>query len=55
MQEPLSKFLMVGDSLITDMLFGNNCGIDTLLVFTGNTTEERAKEVMAETRGLDED
>lgn len=36
-REPLNKFLMVGDSLLTDIMFGNNCGIDTLLVLSGNT------------------
>ena len=46
MDEPLSKFLMIGDSLLTDIKFGNNCGIDTLLVLSGNTTEAKAKEVL---------
>ena len=40
---PLSKFLMIGDSLETDILFGNNCGIDTLLVTSGNIDLEKAK------------
>ena len=50
--EPLSKFLMVGDSLFTDIRFGNNCGIDTLLVLSGNTDEKQAKSSLRdETRG----
>lgn len=43
--EPLSKFLMVGDNLLTDILFGNNCGIDTLVVLSGNTSVRKAKEI----------
>jgi ribonucleotide monophosphatase NagD (HAD superfamily) len=35
--KPLSKFLMVGDNLKTDIKFGNNCQIDTLVVLSGNT------------------
>ena len=35
-----SKCLMIGDNLITDILFGNNCGIDTLLLLTGVTKRE---------------
>ena len=35
---PLSKFLMVGDNLSTDVVFGNKSGIDTLLVLSGVTT-----------------
>jgi len=35
----LSKSLMVGDTLQTDIVFGNKGGMDTLLVFTGVTTE----------------
>ena len=38
----LSRFLMVGDNLETDIKFGNNCGIHTLLVLTGNTSMEKA-------------
>lgn len=44
-EESLDKFLMVGDNLETDILFGSNCGIDTLLVLTGNTNEEKAKSL----------
>jgi HAD superfamily hydrolase (TIGR01450 family) len=46
--EPLSKFLMIGDNLLTDILFGNNCGIDTLVVLSGNTSENKAKEIFIE-------
>ncbi len=28
---------MVGDNLKTDIKFGNNCQIDTLVVLSGNT------------------
>lgn len=42
----LSKFIMVGDSLFTDIKFGNNCNIDTLLVLSGNTQEDEALEMM---------
>ncbi|CDW84863.1 haloacid dehalogenase-like hydrolase family protein [Stylonychia lemnae] len=41
-EESLSKFLMIGDNLLTDVLFGNNCGIDTLVVLSGNTSESKA-------------
>ena len=34
----LKKFLMVGDNLKTDIMFGNNCQIDTLVVLSGNTS-----------------
>merc|ERR1711881_395365 len=33
------KALMVGDTLQTDIVFGNRAGMDTLLVFTGVTQE----------------
>ena len=33
----LSKFVMIGDNLLTDIKFGNNCGIDTVVVLSGNT------------------
>lgn len=48
LEEPLSKFIMIGDSLITDIRFGNNCGIDTLVVLSGNTTEKKITEVLIE-------
>ena len=32
---------MVGDNLDTDIMFAKNCGIDSLLVFTGVTNEEK--------------
>jgi ribonucleotide monophosphatase NagD (HAD superfamily) len=41
-EAPLSKFLMIGDNLKTDIKFGNNCGIDTLVVLSGNTSLEMA-------------
>ncbi|SDM13915.1 TIGR01457 family HAD-type hydrolase [Sediminibacillus halophilus] len=36
--------LMVGDNYDTDILAGMNAGLDTLMVFTGLTTEEQLKE-----------
>ena len=39
---PLSKWLMVGDNLETDIMFGNKCGIDSLLVLSGVTSAEKA-------------
>ncbi|KAJ7946463.1 Phosphoglycolate phosphatase [Quillaja saponaria] len=36
---PCSKMCMVGDRLDTDILFGQNSGCKTLLVFSGVTTE----------------
>ena len=40
--EPLDKFLFVGDNLSTDILFGNHCSIDTLLVLRGVTSAQKA-------------
>jgi len=40
----LSKALMVGDTLQTDIVFGNKGGMSTLLVFTGVTTEHELEE-----------
>jgi ribonucleotide monophosphatase NagD (HAD superfamily) len=37
---------MVGDSLQTDIKFGNNSDIDTLLVLSGNTKLNRVIEVL---------
>lgn len=36
----LGKCLMVGDNLDTDILFGHNCELDTLLVLSGVSTRE---------------
>ena len=44
----LKKFLMIGDSLLTDIKFANNCGIDSLLVLSGNTNEVKAKQIVLE-------
>ncbi|MDF3076330.1 MAG: haloacid dehalogenase [Sphingobacteriaceae bacterium] len=42
---PLAKkdILMVGDTLHTDILGGNKFGLDTVLVFSGNTLEHQAE------------
>lgn len=39
-----SRALMVGDTLQTDIVFGNRGGMKTLLVFTGVTTREEYQE-----------
>ncbi|CAH1786727.1 unnamed protein product [Owenia fusiformis] len=41
-----AKTLMVGDSLKTDILMGNKCGLKSLLVLTGINSLEDAKSVM---------
>lgn len=38
-----SKWLMIGDKIESDIGFGRNSGIDTCLVMTGATNEERLK------------
>ncbi|XP_069034448.1 pyridoxal phosphate phosphatase [Embiotoca jacksoni] len=39
-----AQCLMVGDRLETDMLFGSNCGLDTMLTLTGVSQVEEALE-----------
>ncbi|XP_056129742.1 pyridoxal phosphate phosphatase [Lampris incognitus] len=39
-----AQCLMVGDRLETDMLFGTNCGLDTMLTLTGISQMEEAQE-----------
>lgn len=34
-----SEFVMFGDRLDTDIVFGKNCGIDTVLTLTGVTRQ----------------
>jgi phosphoglycolate/pyridoxal phosphate phosphatase family len=42
----LSKTVMIGDNIDTDILFGINCGIDTVLVLTGVSNEDTLKKQM---------
>ena len=46
--EDLSKFLIIGDNLETDHMFGKNNQIDSLCVLTGCTTEFKAKRVLVD-------
>lgn len=46
-----SDILMVGDTLHTDILGGNKFGLDTALVFTGNTSRENA-EMLIQSKGI---
>lgn len=39
-----AQSLMVGDRLETDILFGANCGLSTVLTLTGVSTLEQAQE-----------
>ena len=41
--EQTSKYLMIGDTMETDIKFGNELGINTLLVLSGSTTRELLK------------
>ncbi len=45
----LHEVLMVGDTLTTDIVGGNKYGLDTALVFTGNTLKEDAKMLIRAT------
>ncbi len=40
---PRSRMCMVGDRMHTDIRFGNNCGMHTVLVLSGETTTESMK------------
>ncbi|XP_060101474.1 chronophin [Heteronotia binoei] len=42
-----SRMLMVGDRLETDILFGKNCGLDTVLTLTGVSRLEEAQAYKA--------
>ncbi|XP_077195676.1 chronophin [Paroedura picta] len=42
-----SRMLMVGDRLETDILFGKNCGLETVLTLTGVSRLEEAQAYMA--------
>jgi HAD superfamily hydrolase (TIGR01450 family) len=50
-KRPISKseILMVGDTLHTDILGGNKFGLDTVLVFSGNTLPENAEITISST------
>lgn len=41
---PPRKIAMVGDRLYTDIAFGKNCGFTTILVLSGETTQEMVNE-----------
>ena len=40
---PRTRMCMTGDRMHTDIRFGNNCGMHTVLVLSGETTEEMMK------------
>ena len=44
-EEPREKFLMLGDKIDTDIAFGINSGIDTLLVLSGVTREDEYEDI----------
>lgn len=46
-----NEILMVGDTLLTDIIGGNKFGIDTALVLSGNTLERNAQHLI-ETSGI---
>jgi len=39
-----ARCLMIGDRLETDMLFGSNCGFDTVLTLTGVSQLEEVRQ-----------
>ena len=44
--ESKDKFIMIGDNLATDIAFGINSGIDTLLVLSGITRPDKSEEML---------
>ena len=45
------EILMVGDTLETDILGGNKFGVQTMLVLSGNTREDKA-QLQIQSKGI---
>ena len=48
----LKECLIVGDSLATDITLGKNAGIDSFLVLSGVTSEEKVKSETEKVEGI---